>query len=68
MLRIGVKLGQLKLVSDQENNWSLYDLIDQEIEFEGRRHWLDKCPDITPERLGEIVLECIEIMKQNHAS
>jgi hypothetical protein len=52
-------LEQHKKVTQIENNWSLYDLIDQELEYSEQKHWLDQCPDVTPERLNEIVLEVI---------
>lgn len=57
---------QNKKVTQLENIWSLYDLIDQELEYSEQKHWLDQCPDVTPERLNEIVLEVIaELMADN---
>lgn len=57
---------QHKKVTQLENTWSLYDLIDQELECSEQKHWLDQCPDVTPERLNEIVLEVIaELMANN---
>lgn len=57
---------QHKKVIALEDSWSLYDLIDAELECSERKHWLDQCPDVTPERLNEIVLEVIaEFMADN---
>lgn len=57
---------QHKKVTQLEESWSLYDLIDAEIECSERKHYLDQCPDITPERFGELVLEVIaELMANN---
>lgn len=60
-----VNLEQHKKVTKLENSWTMYDLIDQELECLDTRHYLDRCPDITPERFNEIVLEIIEQLKQD---
>lgn len=58
-------MNQHKKVSQIENNWSLYDLIDAEMESELKPTLLDKCPDIDLNRFNELVLDVIKTWNES---
>lgn len=51
---------QNKKVTALENSFSLWDLINEELDYKDKKHFLDKCEDLSPERINEVILEAIK--------
>lgn len=51
---------QNKKVTALENSFSLWDLINEELEYKDKKHFLDKCEDLSPERINEVILQAIK--------